>query len=84
MILKFLTPLVGGLSQLAAASEEADLFGDEAEGLLATLGTTPFWPTWSSIWEMVIRLVSPEEEEALRKRFPKARINWRGLSEIDD
>ena len=57
MFLKFLTPLASGLSQLAATSDEADLFGDETGGLLTTLGTTPFWPVWSSIWEMVIRLV---------------------------
>jgi hypothetical protein len=58
MFLKLLTPLAGGLTQLAAAaSDEADIFGEEAEGLLATLGATPFWPVWSSIWEMVIRLL---------------------------
>ena len=58
MLLNFLTPLIGGLSQLAAAaSDEAELFGEETEGLLATLGATPFWPSWSSIWEMVIRLI---------------------------
>ena len=53
MFMNLLTPLVGGLSQLAAAAqEEAELFGDEAEGLLSSLGTTPFWPAWSSIWEI--------------------------------
>ena len=58
MFLNLLTPLAGGLTQLAAAaSEEADIFGEEAEGLLATLGATPFWPSWSSIWEMVFRLL---------------------------
>ena len=58
MFLNLLTPLAGGLTQLAAAaSDEADIFGEEAEGLLATLGATPFWPSWSSIWEMVFRLL---------------------------
>ena len=58
MFLNHLIPLAGGLTQLAAAaSDEADIFGEEAEGLLATLGATPFWPVWSSIWEMVIRLL---------------------------
>ena len=58
MLMNLLAPLAGGLAQLAAnASDEAELFGDEAEGLLASLGTTPFWPVWSSIWEMVIRLI---------------------------
>ena len=42
MFLNFLAPLAGGLSQLAAASEEAEIFGEESEGLLATLGATPF------------------------------------------
>ena len=58
MLLNFLAPLAGGLSQLAAAaSEEEELFGDEANGLLSTLSATPFWPAWSSVWEMVLRLV---------------------------
>ena len=57
MFLNFLAPLAGGLSQLAAASEEAEIFGEESEGLLATLGATPFWPAWASIWEMVFRLL---------------------------
>ena len=58
MLLNILAPLVGGLSQLAAtASDEAELFGEETEGLLSTLGATPFWPVWSSIWEMVFRLL---------------------------
>lgn len=51
-------PLAGGLSQLAAAAtEEEELFGDEASGLLSSLGSTPFWPEWSSVWEMVLRLL---------------------------
>lgn len=58
MLMNFLAPLAGGLSQLAAAaSEEEELFGDEAEGLFASLGSTPFWPAWSSVWEMVLRLI---------------------------
>jgi hypothetical protein len=58
MLLNFLTPLAGGLSQLAAAaSEEEELFGDEASGLLSSLGSTPFWPVWSSVWEMILRLL---------------------------
>ena len=58
MFLNFLAPLASGLSQLAATvSEEEELFGDEAEGLFSTLGATPFWPVWSNIWEMVIRLI---------------------------
>ena len=56
--MNLLTFLAGGVGQaLAAASEETELFGDETEGLLASLGNTPFWPVWSSIWEMLIRLV---------------------------
>ena len=58
MLMNFLAPLAGGLSQLAAAaSEEEELFGDEASGLLSQLGDTPFWPAWSSVWEMVLRLL---------------------------
>ena len=58
MLLNFLIPLAGGLSQLAAAaSEEEELFGDEASGLLSSLGSTPFWPVWSSVWEMILRLL---------------------------
>jgi len=58
MLMNFLAPLAGGLSQLAAAaSEEEELFGDEAEGLFASLGSTPFWPVWSSVWEMIMRLL---------------------------
>ena len=58
MLLNLLAPLAGGLSQLAAAaSEEEELFGDEASGLLSSLGTTPFWPAWSSVWEMLLRLL---------------------------
>ncbi len=58
MLMNLLAPLVGGLSQLAAAaSEEEELFGDEAEGLFASLGSTPFWPVWSSVWEMIMRLL---------------------------
>lgn len=56
--MNFLIPLAGGLSQLAAAaSEEEELFGDEASGLLSSLGSTPFWPVWSSVWEMILRLL---------------------------
>ena len=58
MIMNLLTFLAGGVGQaLAAASEETELFGEETEGLLASLGSTPFWPVWSSIWELLIRLV---------------------------
>ena len=58
MLMNLLAPLAGGLSQLAAAaSEEEELFGDEAEGLFASLGSTPFWPVWSSVWEMIMRLL---------------------------
>lgn len=53
-MLNLLTPLIGGM--LAAAADEADIFGEEAEGILASIGTTPFWPVWSSVWEMLIRL----------------------------
>ena len=57
MLLNSLAPLAGGLSQLAAAAaEEEELFGEEAAGLLSSLGATPFWPAWSSVWEMVLRL----------------------------
>lgn len=58
MLLNLLAPLAGGLTQLAAAaSEEEELFGEEATGLLSSLGATPFWPAWSSVWEMVLRLI---------------------------
>lgn len=58
MLLNLLAPLAGGLSQLAvAASEEEELFGDEAQGILSSLGATPFWPEWSSLWEMIVRLL---------------------------
>ena len=57
MFMNILSLLAGGISQLAAVQEEAELFGDEAEGFLATLGTTPFWPEWTNIWEMVLRLL---------------------------
>ena len=58
MLLNILAPLASGLSQLAATtSDEAELFGEETEGLLSTLGATPFWPVWSSIWEMAFRLL---------------------------
>lgn len=55
--MNFLTLLAGGLGQLAAAAEETELFGDETEGLLSTLGATPFWPEWSSLWEMLFRFL---------------------------
>lgn len=56
--MNLLAPLAGGLSQLAAAvSEEEELFGEEAEGLFSSLASTPFWPAWSSVWEMVMRLL---------------------------
>lgn len=58
MLMNLLTPLAGGLSQLAAAAaEEEELFGDEAQGILSSLGSTPFWPEWSSVWEMIMRLL---------------------------
>ena len=58
MLLNLLAPLAGGLSQLAAAaSDEEELFGDEVSGLFSSLGATPFWPTWSSVWEMLMRLI---------------------------
>lgn len=58
MLMNLFAPLAGGLSQLAAAAtEEEELFGDEASGLLSSLGSTPFWPEWSSVWEMVLRLL---------------------------
>ena len=58
MLMNLLAPLAGGLSQLAAAaSEEEELFGEEAEGLFSSLASTPFWPAWSSVWEMVMRLL---------------------------
>ena len=53
-MLNFLTPLIGGL--LTAAAEETEIFGDEVEGIIASIGTTPFWPVWTSVWEMLIRL----------------------------
>lgn len=53
-MLNLLTPLIGGM--LAAAADEAEIFGDEADGILASIGTTPFWPVWTSVWEMLIRL----------------------------
>lgn len=53
-----LTTLSAGVGQLlASASDEAELFGEETDGILASLGTTPFWPVWSSVWELLIRLV---------------------------
>ncbi len=56
--MNLLAPLAGGLSQLAvAASEEEELFGDEAQGILSSLGATSFWPAWSSVWEMIVRLL---------------------------
>ena len=58
MLMNLFAPLAGGLSQLAAAAtEEEELFGDEASGLLSSLGSTPFWPEWSSVWEMALRLL---------------------------
>ncbi len=57
MLTNFLTLLAGGLGQLAATAQETDLFGEEAEGLLTTLGTTPFWPEWSSLLEMLFRFL---------------------------
>lgn len=49
--------LLAGIGQLAAAAqEEADIFGDDTAGILANMGTTPFWPLWPSVWEMLIRL----------------------------
>lgn len=52
-----LTTLSAGVGQLlASASDEAELFGEETDGILASLGTTPFWPVWSSVWELLIRL----------------------------
>lgn len=56
--MNLLTPLAGQLSQLAAAAaEEEELFGDEAQGILSSLGSTPFWPAWPSVWEMIMRLL---------------------------
>lgn len=49
------TPLIGEI--FAVAAREADIFGDEAECIMANSGATPFWPVWSSVWEMLIRLV---------------------------
>ena len=53
-----LTALSAGIGQLvASAQEEAELFGEETDGILASLGTTPFWPVWSSVWELALRLL---------------------------
>ena len=57
MIMNILTFLAAGLSKAAAAiSEELELFGDETESVLSNLGSTPFWPEWSTIWELLFRL----------------------------
>ncbi len=49
--------LLAGISQLAASfQEETDILGDDTAGILASIGTTPFWPLWPSVWEMLIRL----------------------------
>lgn len=57
MIMNILTFLAAGLSKAAAAiSEEVELFGDETESVLSNLGSTPFWPEWSTIWELLFRL----------------------------
>lgn len=53
-----LTALSAGIGQLVASTqEEAELFGEETDGILASLGTTPFWPVWSSVWELALRLL---------------------------
>lgn len=57
MLMNIPTLLAGGLSQLAAAAQETELFGDETDALLTTIGTTPFWPEWSSLWEMFFRFL---------------------------
>ena len=55
--MNILTFLAAGLSKAAAAiSEELELFGDETESVLSNLGSTPFWPEWSTIWELLFRL----------------------------
>lgn len=49
--------LLAGIGQmLSTVQEEADFLADDGAGILASVGTTPFWPVWPSVWEMLIRL----------------------------
>ena len=56
--MNMLTFLSASLGKAAAAlADEAELMEEEAEGVLSSLGTTPFWPEWSSFWELFFRLL---------------------------
>lgn len=49
--------LSGGVNQiLATLNDDANMLGEETEELVANVSATPFWPVWSSIEEMALRL----------------------------
>jgi len=53
---QLLTMLAGGLNQLLAAADESEELFEEAEELFYS-STTPFWPEWGGVLEMMLRLL---------------------------
>lgn len=51
------TMLTGGVNQmLATIADETELLGDEVNDIVQSVTSTPFWPVWDGVWEMLIRL----------------------------
>ncbi len=51
------TMLIGGVNQmLATIADETELLGDEVNDIVQSVTSTPFWPVWDGVWEMLIRL----------------------------
>ena len=51
------TMLTGGVNQmLATIADETELLGDEVNDIMQSVTSTPFWPMWDGVWEMLIRL----------------------------
>ncbi|MCQ2083311.1 MAG: DUF4956 domain-containing protein [Bacteroidaceae bacterium] len=56
-MISYISSILSGASvALASIQEETDLLASEAAGILSNTGNTPFWPVWSDLWEMFIRM----------------------------
>jgi len=51
--------LMAGIGQIvASAQEEAELLGLDAADTVTAFSFTPFWPDWSNLWELLLRLLA--------------------------
>ena len=70
------TMLTGGVNQmLATIADETELLGDEVNDIVQSVTSTPFWPVWDGVWEMLIRLfiniVTVAIDETMKNEIPR-------------